>query len=160
MVGSRTVINDDPQLTTRLVHGRQPLRVVLDRAGVTPAGSKVYDRTTPTLLFTRALRADLKHVEQVTIADDDPLKVLLQELHQRGIRSMLVEGGAGLLNAFLAQGLWDEARVITGTASFGNGTPTPIGLPPPQRTLDLDGDMMHLHVNTNMHQNVDPTWYW
>src|SRR5690606_29197690 len=51
MVGSRTVVNDDPELSVRLVAGRSPLRVILDREGRSPLGSKVFDGKIPTLLF-------------------------------------------------------------------------------------------------------------
>lgn len=125
MVGSRTVANDDPQLTVRLVAGWQPLRVVLDRRGLAPAASRVFDGSAPTLLFTAAQRSDVVVEQSIVPAEADPLEYVLQVLHQRGIRSVLVEGGAQLLGRFLATGLWDEAREITGTVRFGHGTPAP-----------------------------------
>jgi diaminohydroxyphosphoribosylaminopyrimidine deaminase/5-amino-6-(5-phosphoribosylamino)uracil reductase len=160
MVGTRTVINDDPQLTVRLVEGRQPLRVVLDRNGATPVNSKIYDTTAPTLLFTKTSRTDLEAIEQVMTTSADPLEEILHALHERSIRSILVEGGAQLLNTFLKRDLWDEARVITGTPFLGNGTPAPTALPDPQRTLDLDGDRLDLFVHPQRHVRVDPRWHW
>ncbi len=123
--GSRTVVNDDPQLTVRLVEGRQPLRVVIDRNNTAPEASKVFDRAAPTLLFTAARRKDVD-VEQVVLdASENVLDRVMHELNTRKIRSVLVEGGAELLGHFIARGLWDEARVITGEAIFGAGTPSP-----------------------------------
>ncbi len=159
MVGSRTVINDDPQLNVRLVDGKQPLRVVMDREGAIPATSKVFDGSTSTVLFAREQRAGLPQVEQVLIDAAEPLDAILRELHQRQIRSIFVEGGARLLNAFIEKGLWDEARVFTGHPYFIKGTPAPKGLPAPQRTIDVDGDRLDLHVNPTSHAHVDPSWY-
>lgn len=124
LVGSRTVLNDDPALTVRHVFGRQPLRVVLDRTGSTPVESRVFDGAAPSLLFTEPHRAGLP-VDQVILAGDEPLDAVLAELDLRGIRSVLVEGGAELLAHFIRRGLWDEARVITGAVRFGSGTRAP-----------------------------------
>jgi diaminohydroxyphosphoribosylaminopyrimidine deaminase / 5-amino-6-(5-phosphoribosylamino)uracil reductase len=159
LVGSRTVLNDDPQLTVRLVQGRDPLRVVLDRAGITPAASRVYDGSAPTLLFTGTRRNDLPHVEQVLLNGDDPLRDVLHELHQRSIRSLLVEGGARLLNTFLEQSVWDEARVITGRHTFGSGTPAP-AMPLPARSMELAGDHIDLYMNTTAGHAPPPLPEW
>lgn len=147
-VGSRTVLNDDPSLTVRHVAGRSPLRVVLDRDGITPAASKVYHGDTPTLLFTAVRRPTLK-VEQVIIPPvGDLLENLLAELHRRHIRSLFVEGGATLLRHFLERGIWDEARVIHGRPLFGQGTPAPVLPAAPARSFTAGEDHIHLHINT------------
>ncbi len=125
VVGSRTVMNDDPSLTVRHVEGRQPLRVVVDRKGITPASSRVYSDGHPTLLITERQRTDLP-VEQLIVEPNmHVINALLSALHTRSIRSVLVEGGAELLGHFLREGLWDEARVIHGNVVFGSGTPAP-----------------------------------
>ena len=160
MVGSNTVMNDDPKLSVRLVEGRQPLRVILDRKATAPARSHVFDGTTPTLLFVEKFRPDLKAGDQVVIGNDDPLDEVIAELHQRNIRSVLVEGGATLLNAFLEKGLWDEARVITGRPYFRSGTRAPFGLPEPIRSMDLAGDRLDLHINPEQQIDPDPSWHW
>ncbi len=146
MVGSRTVVNDDPQLTVRLVAGRQPLRIVLDRKNLAPAASHVFDNSAPTLLFTASPRTDVG-VEQNTVpVDAEPLEHVLHVLQQRGIRSILVEGGAQLLGQFLAAGLWDEAREITGTARFIHGTPAPRMQQQPVHTAIIGGDRVDRYL--------------
>lgn len=132
LVGSRTVVNDDPSLTVRHVDGRQPLRVVIDRQGITPPASKVFDGSSSTLLFTGKARLEL-NVEQTTIGTDDPIDRMLTELHRRNIRSVLIEGGAELHGHFIQRGLWDEARVITGEVLLGAGTRAP----------ELAGSLVH-----------------
>lgn len=126
LVGSRTVLNDDPSLTVRHLDGVHPLRVVLDRKGTTPVDSAVYSKAAPTLLFTTAPRSDLQ-VDQVSLTEnEEPISRMLSTLHTRGIRSVIVEGGAELLGHFIRSGIWDEARVITGAVHFGQGTPAPL----------------------------------
>ncbi|MFT3885532.1 MAG: dihydrofolate reductase family protein [Flavobacteriales bacterium] len=164
LVGSRTVLNDDPALTVRHVPGRSPLRVVLDRAGRTPAGSTVYDGEVPTLLFTAALRPDINAEQCILGPADDPLQHLLQELHRRQVRSVLIEGGGELLRHFIQRGLWDEARVIHGTPVFGQGTPAPLPSHAPVRSFTQDDDLIHFHINpaSPVHRGAFPlsTWPW
>lgn len=162
MVGSRTVLHDDPALNVRHVAGRQPLRVVLDREGITPAGSKVYDSSIPTLLFTHLERPGIS-AEQVLIPiGSEPIPVVLAELHKRSIRSILVEGGAQLLKQFLASGLWDEARVIQGTPEFGQGTAAPELNCVAQRILRVGDDHIGLHLNpaSTTHSNIHIPYEW
>jgi len=164
LVGSRTVANDDPALTVRHVAGASPLRVVLDRDGATPADSKVYDSDAPTLLFAAAPRPGLPVEQHILGPIGNPLEHLLAELHRRSVRSVLVEGGARLLRAFLERGLWDEARVITGAARFGQGTPSPLLPIAAARSSTSGDDRIDLHVNTasTAHRGPapDPAWPW
>jgi diaminohydroxyphosphoribosylaminopyrimidine deaminase/5-amino-6-(5-phosphoribosylamino)uracil reductase len=95
VVGSGTVLADDPQLTCRLedYDAAQPLRVVLDRRGRVTPDHRVCDDSAPTLL---------------TQAEPEEL---LSLLWGREVRSILVEGGATVLHAFLAAGLVDRLHV-------------------------------------------------
>lgn len=157
LVGSRTGLHDDPRLTVRHVAGRHPLRVVIDRKGITPARSQVYNGAAPTLLITAVDRPDVP-VEQCLIAEHaDLLKTVLSELHRRGVRSVLVEGGSELLGHFIQQGLWDEARVITGTVAFGQGAPAPSFPALPLRSFVSGSDRIHLYAHTSA---PDPAWPW
>lgn len=125
LVGSRTVMNDDPSLNVRHIEGRAPLRVVLDRGGRAPSQSKVFTDAGNTVLFTGTARPELPIEQIMTSPTDDPLDGILAHLHDRNMRSVLVEGGAELIGHFVQRGLWDEARVIHGQVFFGNGTPAP-----------------------------------
>lgn len=160
MVGSRTVAHDDPRLDVRHVDGRSPLRVIIDRAHRAPDRSRVFDGSRPTLLFTSTPR-EAVHAEQIMLGmEADPLDQVLAELHARGIRSLMVEGGAVLLKRFLSRALWDEARLLTGTAVFGDGTIAPsLGLSV-ARSAQLGTDVLDLFVNPS-HQSIpQPEWSW
>lgn len=126
MIGTNTALLDNPQLTVRLVEGENPLRVVIDEKLVIPYNSHVFSDDNHTLVFT-AMKAENKGNVQYCKTDfsKNILPFLLQELYQRKINSVMVEGGAFLLQSFIDQGLWDEARVFTGAKKFGDGLIAP-----------------------------------
>lgn len=94
MVGSGTVLADDCRLDVRLVEGRSPRRVVVDRRGRVPDEAAV-----------------LRGGDTILIRDYPNLRELLENLYNKGVTSLMVEGGATLLREFLRLGLWCEARV-------------------------------------------------
>ena len=108
LVGTQTALRDNPSLTNRLWPGGQPLRLVIDRHGILPPTLRLFDDSAPTHVYPTG-----------------NLTEILSDLHQRGIQSLLVEGGALLLRSFLEQGLWDEARVETAAISLGQGVRAP-----------------------------------
>ncbi|MGW1061247.1 bifunctional diaminohydroxyphosphoribosylaminopyrimidine deaminase/5-amino-6-(5-phosphoribosylamino)uracil reductase RibD [Micromonospora rubida] len=119
IAGVGTVLADDPRLTVRNLRDgtlaiRQPLRVVVDSLGRTPAGARVRDGAAETWIATAA---------QVG-ADPDgrvDLPALLAELHRRGVRAALLEGGPSLAGAFLAAGLVDRVVGYVAPRLLGAG---------------------------------------
>ncbi|MEG0467246.1 MAG: bifunctional diaminohydroxyphosphoribosylaminopyrimidine deaminase/5-amino-6-(5-phosphoribosylamino)uracil reductase RibD [Mucinivorans sp.] len=115
MVGRRTVELDNPQLTVRDVEGHNPLRVVTDRYLQLDVGCNIFDADAPTLTFTeRASKVAHTATCQIDYSTDT-LPQILNALLERGVQSVMVEGGAQLLNSFISSKLWDEARVFTAT---------------------------------------------
>jgi len=114
LVGVGTVLADDPQLTVRPGPGhpapaRQPLRVVLDRSGRTPAGARVRDAAAETVVLAQ------------------PPREVLHALQERGVVSVLLEGGPTLAGAFLAEGLVDRVVGYVAPALLGDGPPALAG---------------------------------
>ena len=115
MVGSGTVIADDPRLTTRLVQGASPVRIVVDSTLRLPPSAKVVtDGAAPTILATTARATHERRrafadagadvlVLPVTSDGRVELGALLDELGRRGLDSVLVEGGARLITALLRE---------------------------------------------------------
>lgn len=157
LVGSRTVLNDDPRLTVRHVEGRNPLRVLIDRENKAPASAKVFDASAPSLLLTAHPRTDIAIEQHVIRKTDDPIDALLGELHRRKVTSVLVEGGAELLSHFLHSDRWDEARVLTGSAQFQEGTAAPAMDRTAARSFTNGTDRIALFLNG---PHVDPAWAW
>ena len=108
MVGTRTVLLDNPTLTTRMWDGPNPLRVTIDRNNVLPDSVCLKDGSAPTVIY-----------------NNGDLKQILDDLYTRGIQSLLVEGGAQLLQHFIDAGLWDEARVEIAPMTLERGVRVP-----------------------------------
>lgn len=125
MVATTTAVNDNPVLTARKWEGRQPLRVVLDAALSVPETHELYNGQAKTLVINEKKSAIYSNVELERIPDTKNLKSVLDTLKNRNIISVLVEGGATLLNNFLQSGLWDEARIFTSPIVLGNGIEAP-----------------------------------
>ena len=135
LVGAGTILKDNPQLTTRLIRGRNPLRVVLDSNLKLPEDRKVFQGLdkAPTLLATTAwdekdkLAARRALGIEVSIVPPDAdgrvdLKALLKMLGKRDISSLLVEGGAETITSFLRLGLADRVMAIIAPKIMGKGT--------------------------------------
>jgi len=132
LVGLGTVLMDDPKLTVKpeYARGRNPLRVVLDSDGRTPEGAQVLDGSAATLIATTAdcERAFAKAEVFRAGRDEVDLAALLDNLGQRGVRTLLVEGGSTVLWSFLRQGLADELKVfVRGIVLGGHSAPTLVG---------------------------------
>ena len=127
MVGTTTALMDNPQLTSRLYEGRQPLRIVLDRSLKLPATYHLLDGAAPTWIINEQKEILHGNVHSVKLLFDDRLlPSLLHKLYEAKILSVIVEGGATLLNSFISAGLWDEARIFTGDIFLGDGIQAPV----------------------------------
>lgn len=128
MAGSNTLRFDNPSLTVRYWTGRSPLRVVLNRSNTLPPDSLIFTDGNPTLVFTgnRLPETMPGKVAYETIPDNaPPLFHICKTLYERGISSLMVEGGTQLINAFLEAGLWDEIRVERSPMLLGKGVSAP-----------------------------------
>ena len=140
LVGSGTVLADDPQLTVRLDdwNGPQPLRVVLDGRARSPANARVFDDHAPSLvLVALGARSDPLRRAGVSVAEvetgaDGRLEpqAVLATLWDRGVRSVLVEGGPTVISAFIASGCYERIVVHIAPLVLGDrGRPAVFGGP-------------------------------
>ena len=112
MVGRRTALLDNPSLTVRNWYGRNPIRIVLDCNLSLPNDLQIFNGEVPTLVFTEKEHPEEKSVSYITIDfAHNPLNQIMEELYQRNIQSLLVEGGSQLLQSFIDNELWDEAYI-------------------------------------------------
>ena len=126
LIGTNTAAYDNPSLTVREWTGNQPIRIVIDRTARLDANLHIFDRTVPTLVFTKADMQDQENLNYIRLDfSQNILPQLLSELYKRNILSLIVEGGSQLLNSFLKMDLWDEAFVYTGNQFFGKGVEAP-----------------------------------
>lgn len=149
LVGTNTAIADNPRLNNRLWTGRHPIRLVIDRMLRTPRHYHLWDGSIPTWFFTENTGRDTGAAEALALDFRQPLlPQLLERLYEKEVQSVLVEGGAYLLQRFIEAGLWDEARVITGAPELEEGIAAP-ALPHAllTATTALEGDLISYYRN-------------
>lgn len=117
MVGTNTAENDDPLLTNRWWTGNNPVRIVIDRNLKLSPSLKLFDGSTRTIVFYCSGELHQSStVEYIQIKNEkDLIPQVLKALYDLKVLSVIIEGGAALINSFISSGLWDEARVITNT---------------------------------------------
>ncbi len=151
MVGSGTVMADDPRLDVRHWSGRSPAVVVLDRMGCVSPKARVFSPGRRVVYFTAVPRSDIPaEVEQVECAPDTGVDNVLNDLYDKGLTSVMVEGGATLLRSVVNAGLWDEARVEVAPCVLGSCGTGAMAVPPGQFSVTaIDGRSIMTVRNSN-----------
>lgn len=127
MVGTETVLIDNPELTTRLFPGESPIRITVDRNHRIPGNYNIKDDQQLTYIFNESKNytENTNHYVQCNF-NDHALAWSLSYLFEKGICKLMVEGGAKLLNSFIKNDLWDEARINTCPQFLKDGIKAPI----------------------------------
>jgi diaminohydroxyphosphoribosylaminopyrimidine deaminase/5-amino-6-(5-phosphoribosylamino)uracil reductase len=128
LVGTQTVIDDNPKLNVRDWSGNNPVRVVLDQNNRISKDSFIFDNSVKTIVFTKSennISTENTTFEVIDFNQNVILQIL-SVLHQNQIHSIIIEGGLQTLQSFIELNIWDEARIFIGEASFKKGTKAPI----------------------------------
>lgn len=139
LVGSNTVLADNPSLNTRLWKGNSPIRVIIDKDLISPKSSKIFDGSVKTILI-HSDEVEANSVENIIF---EPINFshsvaaeIIRVLMKHEIQSVLIEGGKKTLDTFIGANLWDEARVFEGEKVFGKGIFAPnLGKPTYQEKI-------------------------
>lgn len=127
IVGTNTALLDNPQLTVRHLQGKNPLRITIDKWLRIPKQYHLFDKSTPTLIFTAVDEPSETFLEYIKIDFEKAIiPQILNELFHRSIQSLIVEGGEQLLNSFIETGAWDEARVFISDKKIEKGINAPV----------------------------------
>jgi len=149
LVGYGTVMTDNPRLTTRKHPGRNPIRMVLSTQNKIKLSYNVFETSESTLLLTPGIVPQVD-LPQMILNFDDPNKLpkYLEDILNRNINSILVEGGNKTLNVFHRLGIWDEIRVIRSAKTLGKGIKAPVyDLPFEKLDTQLGGDEIFIAFN-------------
>jgi diaminohydroxyphosphoribosylaminopyrimidine deaminase / 5-amino-6-(5-phosphoribosylamino)uracil reductase len=126
LVGGGTVRADNPKLNIRDWKGNNPLRLILSNSGNIPGESFLLTDGGKTIVFTNDREQDFREAFKIELNHKLPAcRQIVQYLYDSGIQSLLIEGGGQVLNHFISNGLWDEARIFTGEKNFEGGVPAP-----------------------------------
>jgi len=127
LVGTNTAIQDNPKLNARNYFGKSPIRIAIDCKLKIPKNYNFFDGDIETIIFTEdevALKS--KNINYVKIDfSKNVTKQVLRVLYNKGVQSLIIEGGTKTLNSFIEEDLWDEARVFESENYFGAGIKSP-----------------------------------
>lgn len=152
MVGTTTAHYDNPKLNVRDWSGRNPVRVIVDRNLRLKKNLYVFDGTQATLCYNTKVDKEEKNLNYVKLEETDFIEALLQDLYERNLHSVIVEGGSILLNLLVQENLWDEARVFVSPQEFevGIAAPKVTGL---EREEIVDTDKLLIFKNKKWQRN-------
>jgi diaminohydroxyphosphoribosylaminopyrimidine deaminase/5-amino-6-(5-phosphoribosylamino)uracil reductase len=126
LVGRKTVKYDNPELTARSWKGRNPIRIVIDPELKLDDGFKLFIDDGPVYIFNLIKNQNDGNRILLKVSKENMLNDILSLLYTKDIGSVLVEGGAHVLNSFINEGLWDEARIFTSNNNFDEGIDAPV----------------------------------
>jgi diaminohydroxyphosphoribosylaminopyrimidine deaminase / 5-amino-6-(5-phosphoribosylamino)uracil reductase len=130
LVGTKTVLADNPKLNIRSWSGENPIRVVLDNTLRIPKNSNILDGSVKTIVITATKDKNIVSRKNLIFEEIDFSKNIAKQvcevLSKYQIQSLIIEGGRQTLQNFIDDKLWDEAMVFVGNTSFVKGVKSPI----------------------------------
>jgi len=148
LVGTHTALLDDPALTARLWPGKNPLRLVIDTGLKLPLSLRLFDGTVKTIVFNLQKQEEAEMITYYKLDAGFPvIPQILSALYKLQVQSVLVEGGAKLLQSFIDAELWDEARVIgNAQLTIGKGVNAPVLANNTLiQTREIETDIFHIY---------------
>jgi len=157
LIGTETAIKDNPSLTNRYWLGKSPLRLVVDRQLRLPENLVMFRDGNPVIIFNEQKNDQQGELRFVKINTDQSfIDKLFVYCYQNGVQSILVEGGAKLLQSFIDADQWDEARIITNTTlQVGSGLPAPmIKSTPMVHSFTSMTDQINMYIHPKTKQRI------
>lgn len=151
LVGTNTVLSDNPKLNVRNWFGENPIRIVIDKELKIPKNLFVYDESEKTIFITTFINSNQKSSEKLIFEginfNENVAKQICAILHKHHIESVIIEGGTKTLQTFIDENLWDEAYVFTSQKSFKNGLKAPILKAEIQSEIQIKNDILKTYRN-------------
>lgn len=158
MVGTSTVITDNPTLTNRRGTGRSPDRIILDRTGRIPRDANVYTNEEAKVFLFSTMHSIKGIPERVSFhqlsQEDWSFKTVAKFLYEKGYSSIIVEGGAKLHASLIEDDLWHEGRVIHTPQRIYSGIKAPIIKGELKEEFLLDQDKILIFNNLKIDQKL------
>jgi diaminohydroxyphosphoribosylaminopyrimidine deaminase / 5-amino-6-(5-phosphoribosylamino)uracil reductase len=127
LVGTQTIIDDNPSLTVRDWVGINPIRVVIDRENTIDSSYNVFDNQAKTIVFSnKEVTSNSDTIQYIKVDfDKNSTQAIVDKLFENNIQSIIIEGGRKTIQSFIDAHLWDEARVFIGGINLNEGTKAP-----------------------------------
>ena len=149
LVGTNTVLDDNPKLDTRDFSGNNPIRIVLDKSGKISENYHVKNNSQKTIFITESeiFNSTENCIYENATFDTNLVTSIGNILYKHGIQSVIIEGGSKTLQSFIDANLWDEARVFKGNTTFQNGILAPNISGNPVAGFDIMNDELNIFKN-------------
>jgi diaminohydroxyphosphoribosylaminopyrimidine deaminase / 5-amino-6-(5-phosphoribosylamino)uracil reductase len=150
LIGKNTALYDNAQLNVREWTGRDPVRIIIDRNLELPSHLHVFDQNQDTIIFNSVkteLNGRIKYLELEDLNNLLP-QLIAYQLYLMDVQSLMIEGGAQVLDLFIKAGLWDEARIFTGAESWKEGKPAPAISGTLAERINISTDVLEIWYNT------------
>ncbi len=139
LVGGKTIIDDNPSLTTRDYYGKNPIRIIFKNSQHLSKKFKIFENADETIFVEKLVDG----------TNEDQIQHLLQSINKEEIISIIVEGGLKTLNLFLNSGVWDEARIFVGNSFLDKGLPAPELELPTYKMEKILNDQLYVLTNND-----------
>ncbi len=128
LVGTNTVLNDNPSLNARSFYGSSPIRIVLDKSGKINESFHVKNNSLKTIFLTenKDFKSTKNCIYEYCAFDSHLIQNIIEILVKHNIQSLIVEGGSQTIQTFIDENTWDEARIFKGKNMFKKGLKAPI----------------------------------
>ncbi|WP_316825161.1 bifunctional diaminohydroxyphosphoribosylaminopyrimidine deaminase/5-amino-6-(5-phosphoribosylamino)uracil reductase RibD [Pedobacter miscanthi] len=149
LIGKQTAIMDNPHLTVREWTGKNPIRLVIDKNLQVPQSNHIFNAAAKTIIFNEVKTdvADNIHYIQMEDMHFYLAQKIAFQLYLMDIQSVIIEGGANILNQFLSANLWDEARIFTSSNSWADGAPSPTINGSLKEEIQIEYDKLSIYIN-------------
>jgi len=148
LVGKNTVQQDNPKLNVRDFSGNSILRIAIDRKLELSHSMNFFDGSSDTIIYNESKDEIIGQLSFVKLDfSKDIIAQIMQDLYEKEIQSLIVEGGAYTLNSFIGSGCWDEARVLRGSQYFEKGLKAPEMDAEQVDKEQIDDNLLCIHKN-------------
>lgn len=145
LIGSGTALTDEPELTTRLVAGKNPQKIIVDRSGRIPLNHKSANNSW--IFSTKGKSEAYQNTNRIIIAEENFIHEMLKYLSQLGIQSVLVEGGRTVLQHFIDENIWQEIYQIIAPIQWSEGLKAPLFTSTPNEEFNIQNDFVKHFIN-------------
>ncbi len=153
LVGTNTALLDDPSLNTRLYPSNDPVRLVIDMSLRLPSSLKIFDQQQRTIVFNESKQEENGNILYRQIDKENSIQQIIDACYKLQLQSILVEGGAKLLQSFIDAGIWDEARIITNKElQISGGLPGPLLKQESIKEENISSDTIYYYTNKPINQ--------
>ena len=165
MVGTNTILCDNPQLTNRYSNGKQPVRITIDRNNqLKNNGWNIMDKSANTIIFHNnksKISDNITYIDITGISQKQNSKILLeivQKLYKEGIKSMIIEGGKTILETCIKDNLWDEMRIFCCNTIINEGIKAPTVKYKKTKNKKVGSDFLTILYNKKIEKRIEQSF--